>query len=420
MLRTRREFLAASIGALAGASAAADAATRRAPSAGDWSALRHSLRGTLVRPGDAGYAQAKLVYDLRFEGASPQAVAYCASASDVQRVLDFCARRQIEPIPRCGGHSYAGYSTGSGVIVDVGPMNGVSIDRGVATVGAGTRLADLYAALAARGVLVPGGSCPTVGISGLALGGGNGVVSRNYGLTADRLQSLQIVTADGSVLEPDASTHSDLYWASRGGGGRNFGVATSFRFRTSPVPPLALFTIDYPWAAAGDLRRRVDGMGPPRARRAVGEPAAALGRLERPARQDDGRVVRQRLLAERRAPAADERGRHAADLDVLRAEQLPEHDAGRGGLRRDHARAVPHRGARERRDAAPLHLHREVGVLLLAAAARGDHRCARGRAARPARAGCRARLRRVRRGDQPRRRRPRRRSCTATRSPSCR
>ena len=105
-------------------------------------------------------------------------------------------------------------------------------------------------------VLVPGGSCPTVGISGLALGGGNGVVSRNYGLTADRLQSLQIVTADGSVLDPDASNHSDLYWACRGGGGRNFGVATSFRFRTSPVPALALFTIDYPWAAAGDLVTR--------------------------------------------------------------------------------------------------------------------------------------------------------------------
>ena len=254
MAKTRREFLGASLGALAGVRVAmAGAATARVPGASDWSALRHSLRGTLVRPADPGYAQAKLVYDLRFESASPKAVAYCASASDVQRVVDFCRRWQIEPIPRSGGHSYAGYSTGSGVIVDVGPMNGVSIDHGVATVGAGTRLADLYVALAARGVLVPGGSCPTVGISGLALGGGNGVVSRNFGLTADHLQSLQVVTADASVLDPDGSSHSDLYWASRGGGGRNFGVATSFRFRTSPVPPLALFTIDYPWAAAGDL-----------------------------------------------------------------------------------------------------------------------------------------------------------------------
>jgi len=253
VLRTRREFLGASLGAFAGARAAADAATRRAPSAGEWSALRRSLAGTLVRPADAGYAQARLVYDLRFAGASPQAVAYCASEGDVQRVVDFCRRHQIDPIPRCGGHSYGGYSTGSGVIVDVGPMNRVSVDRGIATVGAGTRLADLYAALAARGVLVPGGSCPTVGISGLALGGGNGVVSRNYGLTADRLASLRVVTADGRVLEADGSSHSDLYWASRGGGGGNFGVATSFRLRTSPVPPIALFTLDYPWAAAGDL-----------------------------------------------------------------------------------------------------------------------------------------------------------------------
>ncbi len=245
MPQSRRAFLVAGIGALAGARAAA-------PAAG-WSALAHSLSGTLVRPGDPRYAQAKLVYDLRFEGTSPAAVAYCSSVSDVQRVVDFCRTHRIDPIPRCGGHSYGGYSTGSGVIVDVGPMNGVSIDRGVATVGAGTRLVDLYTALAARGVLVPGGSCPTVGISGLALGGGNGVVSRNYGLTADRLASLELVRADGTALTADGSSHSDLYWASRGGGGRNFGIATSLRFRTAPIPPLALFTLDYPWAAAGDL-----------------------------------------------------------------------------------------------------------------------------------------------------------------------
>jgi FAD/FMN-containing dehydrogenase len=123
----------------------------------------------------------------------------------------------------------------------------------VASVGAGTHLIALSNGVASAGVLVPGGSCPPVGIAGLALGGGNGVVSRRYGLTCDTIESLTVVTADARVLEVDAAQHDDLYWASRGGGGRNFGIVTSFRFRTQPIPPIALFTLEFPWAAAGDL-----------------------------------------------------------------------------------------------------------------------------------------------------------------------
>jgi FAD/FMN-containing dehydrogenase len=122
-----------------------------------------------------------------------------------------------------------------------------------AVVGAGTLLVDLYDQLARAGVLVPGGSCPTVGISGLALGGGVGVVGRKYGLTCDAILSVDIVTADGRLLRCDASTHDDLYWACRGGGGGNFGVVTSFTFRAAPIPELALFTLDWPWAAAAEV-----------------------------------------------------------------------------------------------------------------------------------------------------------------------
>ena len=102
-------------------------------------------------------------------------------------------------------------------------------------------------------MLVPGGSCPTVGISGLALGGGVGVLGRRYGLTADVLESLQVVTADARLLRADPASEPDLYWASRGGGGRNFGIVTSLEFATAPIPPLALFTLEYEWAAAGEL-----------------------------------------------------------------------------------------------------------------------------------------------------------------------
>jgi FAD/FMN-containing dehydrogenase len=206
-----------------------------------------------VLPSDAAYGAARLVYDLRWDGAAPAAVAYCATAGDVQRCVDFARRQHLAPIPRCGGHSYGGYSTGAGLVIDVSPMSGVRVRGRTATVGAGTRLVDLYNGVAAAGVLVPGGSCPTVGIAGLALGGGGGVVGRRYGLTADAIESLTVVTADARVLDADPATHADLHWASQGGGGRNFGIVTEFRFRAEPIPPLALFTLDFPWAAAGDL-----------------------------------------------------------------------------------------------------------------------------------------------------------------------
>ena len=207
----------------------------------------------MVLPEQAAYGEAKLVYDLRFEEATPAAVAYAASATDVQRLVEFARAHTLAPIPRSGGHGSGGYSTGSGLVIDVSRLGRVAVQGSAATVGAGTRLVDLYSALAGAGVLVPGGSCPTVGIAGLALGGGVGVLGRRYGLTADVLQSLEIVTADARLLHADAAGEADLYWASRGGGGRNFGIVTALEFATSPIPPLALFTLEYPWAAAAEL-----------------------------------------------------------------------------------------------------------------------------------------------------------------------
>jgi FAD/FMN-containing dehydrogenase len=223
------------------------------------------LAGKLVLPSQAPYATARLLYDPRFDAAHPAAVAYCASPVDVQRTIEFARTHALQPIPRCGGHSYGGYSTGSGLVIDVSAMNTVSVTTAgasgagtggpgaLATVGGGTRLVDLYAGVASAGVLVPGGSCPTVGIAGLALGGGIGVLARRYGLTCDALQSLTAVTADSRVLDADATSEPDLFWASRGGGGGNFAIATSFVFAAAPIPPVAIFTLDFPWAAAGDL-----------------------------------------------------------------------------------------------------------------------------------------------------------------------
>jgi hypothetical protein len=233
--------------------------TTAALDAAAWSTLASSLSGRLVLPSSPSYATARLLYDPRFDSLTPAAVAYCASPVDVQRCIAFARAHGIAPIPRCGGHSYAGYSSGPGLVVDVTPMNTVTVPTGAgvpasqAVVGAGTLLVDLYDRLSQSGVLVPGGSCPTVGISGLALGGGVGVLGRKYGLTCDTIESVQIVTADGRILPCDASTNADLYWACRGGGGGNFGIVTSFTFGTAPIPPLALFTLDWPSSAAADV-----------------------------------------------------------------------------------------------------------------------------------------------------------------------
>jgi FAD/FMN-containing dehydrogenase len=164
--------------------------------------------------------------------------------------LAFVTKYGVPVAARCGGHSYGGWSSTSGLIVDVTKMAGVNVSGSSATVGAGTRLIDFYNGLAAHGRAVPGGSCPTVGISGLTLGGGIGVVGRAYGLTCDNLTSLQIVTADGQIRTANAQTNSDLFWACRGGGGGNFGVVTSFTFTTHPAGDICLFFLSWPWSQA--------------------------------------------------------------------------------------------------------------------------------------------------------------------------
>jgi FAD/FMN-containing dehydrogenase len=223
------------------------------PSSADWTALGHDLAGTLVRPGEAAYTVAKRQFDPRFDSLHPAGIAYCGNPHDVSTCLAFVRKYGVPVAARSGGHSYAGWSSGSGLIVDVTRMAGVNISGTApttATVGAGTRLVDFYKELSAHGRVVPGGSCPTVGIAGLTLGGGVGVVSRAYGLTSDNVTSLQIVTADGVLRTCSASSNPDLFWACRGGGGGNFGVVTSFTFATHPASEIVLFFLSWPWSQA--------------------------------------------------------------------------------------------------------------------------------------------------------------------------
>jgi FAD/FMN-containing dehydrogenase len=220
--------------------------------------------GTLLRPGDSGYPAAGQLYNSVYPPHAA-AIAQCESVSDVQRCIAFARKHDVEMAMRSGGHSYGGYSSCPGLVIDVSPLHGISVGgttprhgalprQGTVTVGAGTKLIDLYSQLGGQGLLLPGGSCPTVGIAGLALGGGIGVFSRAYGMTCDQMVTVEIVTADGVRRTCGPGEHGDLYWACRGGGGGNFGVVTSFGFHVHPIPEaITLFTLEWPWGAAATV-----------------------------------------------------------------------------------------------------------------------------------------------------------------------
>jgi FAD/FMN-containing dehydrogenase len=141
------------------------------------------------------------------------------------------------------------------VVLDLRRLNAITVDqrRQTATVGAGAQLIDVYAELAKAGATLPAGSCPSVGVSGVTLGGGFGLAARQFGLTADNLISADIVTADGQLRTVNERTDADLLWALKGGGGGNFGVVTEFTFNVHPLPAsAAYFNVTWPWSSAAD------------------------------------------------------------------------------------------------------------------------------------------------------------------------
>ncbi|MEU7367613.1 FAD-binding oxidoreductase [Streptomyces hygroscopicus] len=233
------------------------------PTGGDWSALGKGLQGDLVRPGDSDYTSASRLYNTRFDHLRPAAVAYVANTSDISACLDF-ARRHGSPVAiRNGGHSYAGWSSGDGrLVIDVSALSSIRTASGEARIGAGAKLIDVYTSLGAHGVTVPGGSCPSVGISGLTLGGGHGVVSRAYGLTADSLTGATVVTADGKALKVSKDREADLFWALRGAGNGNFGVVTELRFRTHAAADGVTCYMTWPWSKATKVLSAWQKWGP--------------------------------------------------------------------------------------------------------------------------------------------------------------
>lgn len=223
------------------------------PLPADWRALAAGLRGSLLQPGQGGFAGASHVYNTRFDAVTPAAVVRCADPADIVASVAFARRFGLRAVAKAGGHGYLGSATvAQGMVIDTGPMAGVSYDAagGTATIGAGARLVDVYNGLAAHGRSIPGGSCPAVGMGGHVLGGGLGVVSNAYGLACDAVLAIDVVTADGRSRTVSASVEPDLFWALRGGGGGTVGIATAFHVRPFPTSDCGLFFASWPWSAA--------------------------------------------------------------------------------------------------------------------------------------------------------------------------
>jgi FAD/FMN-containing dehydrogenase len=219
-------------------------------------ALANEVNGTVLRPGDDGYEEARRVHNGAVDR-RPALIVRCRSARDVAAAVHFAQKTGIEISVRGGGHNVAGRAVADdALMIDLAEMKGASVDPEERVVSAegGLTWAELNAATAEHGLAVTGGAISTTGIAGLTLGGGLGWLMAKYGLAADNLVGVELVTADGEIVDVTADSHPDLFWALRGGGG-NFGVATTLRYRLHPVTTVTGGLIIHPFEAAPELLR---------------------------------------------------------------------------------------------------------------------------------------------------------------------
>jgi FAD/FMN-containing dehydrogenase len=203
----------------------------------------------VLRPGGADYEAARRPQIERFDDIRPAAIAKCTTAKDVTEALAL-ARREGQPLAvRSGGHCFAGRSSTEGVLIDVSGLNAIAIGDDNVTVGGGARLTAIYDALAPHRRTIAGGCGATVGIAGLALGGGLGILGRRHGTTSDQITAATVVLASGEIVDAG----DDLLWALKGSGGGQFGIVTSLTLKTVPAPPTKCFHITHPIEEAAAL-----------------------------------------------------------------------------------------------------------------------------------------------------------------------
>jgi len=209
--------------------------------------LATQMRGMLIQPSDAGYDEARLVYNKMIDK-HPAAIAVCNDVADVISALRFAREQALTISVRGGSHNVAGTgSVDGGLVIDLANINNVHVDPKARTarVGGGATWGDVDHATHAFGLATPSGIISTTGVAGLTLGGGFGHLTRHFGLSSDNLLEADVVLADGSFVTASESENPDLFWALRGGGG-NFGIVTSFTFRLHEVGTVYGGPIFYP------------------------------------------------------------------------------------------------------------------------------------------------------------------------------
>ncbi len=248
---SRQTFLRGTVGAVVAGTVFGPYRAAAEPNPSGWQGLSSAIGGQVLRPDDGGqFTAAKQVFNTNFNDLTPAAIVTVTAPADVQKAMAFAAANGLKVAPRSGGHSYLGASTANGALVlDLRPLpGGISYDAGtgLVTVTPATDLYALHQTLAEAGRGIPTGTCPSVGTAGHALGGGLGAHSRHAGLMSDALRSASVVLPSGEVVTASASSHPDLFWALRGGGGGNFGVTTALTFATFPVGDLDVVNLDFP------------------------------------------------------------------------------------------------------------------------------------------------------------------------------
>jgi FAD binding domain/Berberine and berberine like len=216
--------------------------------------LASEISGNVITPEMPDYESARQVFNRAFDR-HPAVIVRCAVASDVVRSLDFALTNNLQVAVRGGGHSRLGYgSCDGGAVIDLSAMKQIEIDVGkrTARAKAGALVHELDEATQRFELATTSGGCPTVGIAGLTLGGGEGRLMEKYGAACDNLISAQVVTVDGREIEASQETNADLFWAIRGGGG-NFGVVTELEYQLHSLSAVLSGTLMYPAGRISEL-----------------------------------------------------------------------------------------------------------------------------------------------------------------------
>ena len=198
--------------------------------------LRNRLQGRLIQAGDAGYDQARQLFNA-MNDKTPALIAQCINPDDVITSVNFAHQNGLTVSVRGGGHNGAGLAlVDDGLVIDLSKMRAITVDpqTGTVRVEGGAVWREVDQATHPHGLAVPSGIIASTGVAGLTLGGGMGHLSRQYGLTIDSLLEADVVLADGRMVKASELENADLFWALRGGGG-NFGIVTGFLFQGRPV-----------------------------------------------------------------------------------------------------------------------------------------------------------------------------------------